>query len=118
MAASKSIKLSLHQQAIQIVQKREKQESRKEIAREYRRLLYQSQMRKTDEKTIIRIKKVGTRLPPMCSMGGNIINNHVSNTLKDYVQKRKYHPRTLKEIEEYTKTGKWPASMMGEDPDA
>ena len=118
MATLKPIKLSLHQRAVQTVNNREKRELQREISREYRRLLYQSQMKKANKNTISKIKHLETHPPSVGSMGESYVWRHVSNTLKDYVQKRKYHPRTLKEIEEYTKTGKWPASMMGEDPDA
>ena len=119
--ASKSTKPSLYNKAIHIVNQEEKQEIQEKIHQKYQQLLYKSQMQRVDQKTILKIRKIAQHLPSAHSMGvaahsmGVAALNHtIRGVLDDYIQKKKYHPTTLKEIERYTKTREWPKSMLTE----
>lgn len=115
MTTPKSIISSLYQQAVRNIRGREKQEQLKKIQQEYQRLLYSSQMRKADGTTISRIRKIENSLPSSRSLRGAFENSDfLRDILGDYIKMRKYHPKTLKEIELYTKTGKWPKSLLQE----
>jgi ABC-type lipopolysaccharide export system ATPase subunit len=108
------IKLLLHQQAKQNVIKREKHELKREVEQEYKQLLYDSQFQKADQKTILKIKKIAQHLPSAHSMGIAALNHTIDGILDDYIKQKKYHPKSLKEIEEYTQTGEWPKFLLSE----
>lgn len=112
--ASKSIKPSLYKQASQIVNREEKQELRKKIHQKYQQLLYDSQMQKADLKIILKIKKLRNSLPSAHSMGVAALNHTITGILDDYIKQKKYHLKSLKEIEDYIKTKEWPRFLLSE----
>ena len=109
-----AIKAGLYQQARKNVHDRKEQTVREEITKEYQRLLYNSQMLKVDKETLFKIKKLKTSLPSAHSMGGAAMRHHILGILDDYIKSKKYHPTTLKEIENYTRTGEWPDFLLQE----
>ncbi len=105
---------SLYQQAKNKVLRERERKLKEEIKEEYQRLLYESQMKKVDRVALNKIREIYAKAKrvPVQSHGGGYIIHAVKGRLEDFIEKKKFHPVTLRKIEKYLRTKKWDYKML------
>lgn len=106
----------LYGQAERKIEKEAEREKKEEIREEYQRLLYLSQMERVDRAALNKIKKIYAKAKkvPAQSQGGAYIMHAVKGRLEDFIEKKMFHPVTLRKIERYLETKEWDYEMLEE----
>ena len=94
------INKSLYKKAIEMVEEYRREEFKDEIMEVYEELLYESQIRKANKNTLIKLKKLyeAGKNYNIKGIGDAYKTHDYMDDLKSWIRKKVYHPLKVKEI--------------------